>query len=93
MKLDILFPILSWLPNYDKNNLKYDIIAGATVFLLLVPQGIAYAVLAGLPPVYGLYSSMFPLLIYPVFGSSRHLSVGPMSITSIMVLPLIYFYI
>lgn len=62
-----------------------DLIAGLTLFVMLVPQGMAYAMLAGLPPVMGLYASTIPLIIYALFASSRHLSVGPTAITSLLV--------
>ena len=62
-----------------------DFISGMTLFVMLVPQGMAYAMLAGLPPVMGLYASTLPLLIYVIFASSRHLTVGPTAITSLLV--------
>jgi SulP family sulfate permease len=62
-----------------------DLFAGLTLFVMLVPQGMAYAMLAGLPPVMGLYASTLPLLVYAFFASSRHLSVGPTAITSLLV--------
>ncbi|MCM3160640.1 SulP family inorganic anion transporter [Metabacillus litoralis] len=70
---------------YNKNLLMKDLIAGLTLFVMLVPQGMAYAMLAGLPPVMGLYASTIPLIIYAVLASSRHLSVGPTAITSLLV--------
>lgn len=79
-----LFPILTWLPNYDKSWLKGDIGAGLTIGIMLVPQGMAYAVIAGLPPVYGLYTSIFPLLVYALFGTSRQLAVGPVAMLSLL---------
>jgi SulP family sulfate permease len=60
--------------------------AGLTVAVMLVPQGMAYALLAGLPPIYGLYAGLVPLMIYPFFGSSRQLSVGPVALVSILIL-------
>uniref|UniRef100_A0A914X1T2 SLC26A/SulP transporter domain-containing protein n=1 Tax=Plectus sambesii TaxID=2011161 RepID=A0A914X1T2_9BILA len=78
-------PILTWLPAYSwKNELVNDAIGGFTVGILLVPQGIAYAVLAGVEPVYGLYSSFFPALIYMFLGTSKHCSIGPFSVVSLM---------
>lgn len=71
--------------SYNQNLLKKDFISGLTLFVMLVPQGMAYAMLAGLPPVMGLYASTLPLLIYALFASSRHLSVGPTAITSLLV--------
>jgi len=70
---------------YNKNLLMKDLFAGLTLFVMLVPQGMAYAMLAGLPPVMGLYASTIPLIIYALFASSRHLSVGPTAITSLLV--------
>ncbi len=78
-------PILSWLPNYSKNNLKGDISAGLTVGVMLIPQGMAYAYIAGLPPVYGLYSAMVPQIIYALFGTARQNSVGPVAMDSLLV--------
>ena len=63
---------------------KHDLFAGLTVAILLVPQGMAYAVLAGMPPIYGLYAAFMPLLIYPLFATSKHLSVGPVALISII---------
>lgn len=69
-------PILEWLPDYRVRHARWDLRAGLTVGVMLIPQGMAYAVLAGVPPIYGLYASVVPLLVYPLFGSSRHLAVG-----------------
>ena len=77
-------PAASWLPNYQKQDLQGDLIAGITVAVMLVPQGMAYAMLAGLPPIIGLYASIVPLLIYALFGTSRQLAVGPVAIVSLM---------
>ncbi len=77
-------PATSWLPNYQKQYLQGDLIAGITVAVMLVPQGMAYAMLAGLPPIIGLYASIIPLLIYALFGTSRQLAVGPVAIVSLM---------
>src|SRR6056297_3953549 len=68
--------ILDWLPNYSKKDLTGDLKSGATVGVIEIPQAMAYAVIAGLSPIYGLYGSLIPLLIYPLFGTSRHLSLG-----------------
>jgi sulfate permease family protein len=67
-------PILTWLPAYDRRYLRFDIVAGATVWGLLVPEMIAYAGLAGLPPQAGLYTLLAAPAAYAVFGTSRHLS-------------------
>jgi len=74
-----------WLRDYDRSRFSGDLIAGITVGVVLVPQGMAYALLAGVPPVYGLYASLIPLLIYALFGSSRHLAVGIVAIDSLIV--------
>ncbi|CAB3398409.1 unnamed protein product [Caenorhabditis bovis] len=79
-------PILEWLPNYKwKEYLPGDIIAGLTVGIMHVPQGMAYASLAGVPPVYGMYSSFFVSTLYMFFGSSRHISIGVFAVASMMV--------
>ncbi len=80
-----LVPILSWLPNYDRADLKNDLVAGITVTAMLIPQGMAYALLAGLPPIYGLYASVAPPLVYAIFGTSRQLSVAPVALDSLLV--------
>ena len=78
-------PILQWLPNYKKEHLNDDLFAGLTVGVMLIPQGMAYALIAGLPPVYGLYASVVPQLIYAIFGTSRQLSVAPVAMDSLLV--------
>ncbi len=83
-KLDI--PCCSWLKSYKKTFLKYDILAGIIVAVMLIPQSMAYAMIAGLPPVVGIYASTIPLLLYALFGSSRHLVVGPVAIVSLLVM-------
>lgn len=79
------FPILEWLPGYDRSSLRWDIIAGLTVGVMLIPQGMAYAMLAGMPPIYGLYASLVPLVIYAIFGTSRQLAVGPVAMVALLV--------
>ena len=86
MKLETFLPALLWLKRYDRGNLPADLMAGLIVAVMLVPQGMAYALLAGLPPVIGLYASTVPLLIYALFGSSRQLAVGPVAIVSLLTL-------
>lgn len=85
MKLKNLIPILNWLPNYKKVWFKKDILAGITIGIMLIPQGIAYALIAGLPPIYGLYTALIPQLVYVVFGTSRQLAVGPVAMDSLIV--------
>ena len=79
------FPILQWLPNYKKSYLSGDIAAGITVGIMLVPQGMAYAMIAGLPPVFGLYASLIPQIVYALLGTSRQLAVGPVAMDSLLV--------
>lgn len=79
-------PILQWLSTYDRAFLKNDLVAGLTVWVMLVPQGMAYALLAGLPPIYGLYGALIPLFLYAILGTSRHLSIGPVAISSLLIL-------
>jgi len=78
------FPLLgAWMIEYDwRSSLLSDVIAGSTLYSVFIPQALSYSVLAGLPPIYGLYSSTFTLFIYAFLGSSRHLSFGPFAITS-----------
>ena len=78
-------PILEWLPNYKKKNLSGDLSAGITVGVMLIPQGMAYAMLAGLKPIYGLYASTVPLILYAIFGTSRQLAVGPVAVVSLLI--------
>ena len=85
IRIPYYVPIFSWLPEYKREYFLNDLLAGLTVGVMLVPQGLTYAGLAQLPPIYGLYAAFFPLLIYVVLGSSRHLSIGPEVTTSILV--------
>ncbi|MCB8976398.1 MAG: solute carrier family 26 protein [Ardenticatenaceae bacterium] len=80
-----LLPATHWLRSYPKDYLVGDVLAGFIVAVMLVPQGMAYALLAGLPPEVGLYASIFPLIIYGLLGSSRALAVGPVAIMSLLV--------
>ena len=77
-------PILEWAPTYNRHAFGRDVLAAVIVTLLLIPQSLAYATLAGLPAQVGLYASMAPLILYAVFGTSRTLSVGPVAIISLM---------
>jgi SulP family sulfate permease len=85
MNIKRLLPILDWLPQYKKEYLKGDISAGLTVGIMLIPQGMAYAYIAGLPPVYGLYAALVPQIIYAFLGTSRQLAVGPVAMDSLLV--------
>jgi sulfate permease, SulP family len=78
-------PVLDWARRYQRADLAGDLMAGLIVAIMLVPQGMAYALLAGLPPQAGLYASIVPLLLYGVFGTSRTLAVGPVAIVSLLV--------
>src|SRR5690606_21278700 len=73
-----------WWPRYRKDCIRHDVIAGLIVALMLIPQGLAYATLAGVPPQYGLYASLLPVVLYALFGSSAVMSVGPVAITSLL---------
>ena len=78
------FPILAWARTYDRSVLASDLIAAVIVTIMLVPQSLAYAMLAGLPPQVGLYASILPLVAYALFGTSRTLAVGPVAVISLM---------
>lgn len=80
-----IFPFLDWVTKYQKDDFFGDISAGLTVGIMLIPQGMAYAMLAGLPPIYGLYTSTIPLILYAIFGTSRQLAVGPTAVMSLLV--------
>ncbi|NNF20015.1 MAG: sodium-independent anion transporter, partial [Flavobacteriaceae bacterium] len=79
-----VFPILEWLGSYKKKDLPKDLLAGLTIGIVLIPQGMAYAMIAGLPPVYGLYAAVFPIIVYAILGTSRQLGVGPVAMDSIL---------
>lgn len=79
-----LFPFLPWLREYDKEKFKADVLAGITVALVLIPQSMAYAQLAGLPAYYGLYASFLPPMVAALFGSSRQLATGPVAVVSLV---------
>lgn len=84
-KLENLLPILGRIRTYNAALLRSDLSAGVTVAVMLIPQGMAYSVLAGLPPIYGLYASIVPILLYAVFGTSGQLAVGPVAMVSLLI--------
>ena len=79
-------PFLLWMRQYKRAELPGDMIAGLTVATMLIPQSMAYALLAGLPPIVGLYTGILPVLVYGLLGSTRILTLGPTAITSVMIL-------
>jgi sulfate permease, SulP family len=79
-----LFPFLLWFKDYNKEKLSADVIAGITVAMVLIPQSMAYAQLAGLPAYYGLYAAFLPPMVASLFGSSRQLATGPVAVVSLM---------
>ena len=88
MKVPILarryFPIFTWGAEYNRRTAINDLVVAVIVTVMLIPQSLAYAMLAGLPPQVGLYASMAPLLLYAIFGTSRTLAVGPVAVASLM---------
>jgi SulP family sulfate permease len=84
-RIGALIPAASWLAQYQRAELADDAMAGLIAAALLIPQSIAYAILAGLPPAMGLYASIIPPIVYAMLGTSRTLSVGPFSITALLV--------
>ena len=83
-RLGRYLPILDWGRQYDRDTLTSDMVAAAIVTIMLIPQSLAYALLAGLPPEMGLYASILPLIAYGIFGTSRALAVGPVAVVSLM---------
>ncbi len=78
------FPILVWIKHYTYDDFASDTVAAIVVTIMLIPQSLAYALLAGLPPQIGLYASIIPLLIYSIFGTSNTLAVGPVAVIALM---------
>ena len=79
-----VFPVTRWFLSYDREAFRHDVVSGLTVAVMLIPQSMAYARLMGVPPLYGLYASTVPLLIYPLFGTSLHLAVGIFSLDALI---------
>ncbi|MEN9424670.1 MAG: hypothetical protein RL122_2053 [Pseudomonadota bacterium] len=77
-------PFLNWLPKINGRDLRADFIAGLTGAVVVLPQGVAFATIAGMPPQYGLYAGMIPAIIAALFGSSRHLVSGPTTAASVV---------
>ena len=84
--MELFFPFLAWLPGVKRDDLKADLIAGLTGAVVVLPQGVAFATIAGMPPEYGLYAGMVPAIIAALFGSSRLLVSGPTTAASIVML-------
>lgn len=82
--MEKVFPFINSLKSYTGVKFRQDLAAGLVVGVMLIPQGMAYAMIAGLPPVYGLYTAIFPSILYTFFGSSRHVSVGPVAMDSLI---------
>ncbi|QIN78425.1 sulfate permease [Rubrobacter marinus] len=80
------FPAYAWLRGYDREDLSKDFTAALIITVMLVPQSMAYAMLAGLPPIYGLYASIVPTIVYALFGTSRHMPVGPPALMALLTL-------
>lgn len=86
MPLARYLPVLDWGRSYNRTTLTSDLVAAAIVTIMLIPQSLAYAMLAGLPPEIGLYASILPIIAYALFGTSRTLAVGPVAVISLMTL-------
>ena len=84
MFLAKIFPFILWFKGYKGASFKLDLVAGITVAMVLIPQSMAYAQLAGLPAYYGLYAAFLPPMIAALFGSSRQLGTGPVAVVSLM---------
>ncbi|MEM9546329.1 MAG: solute carrier family 26 protein [Bacteroidota bacterium] len=86
MSVQKYFPILENFSSHSQKEWRKDLIAGITVAVMLVPQGMAYSMLAGMPPIYGLYAGLIPLLLYAVLGTSRQMSIGPVAVSALLVM-------
>jgi asparagine N-glycosylation enzyme membrane subunit Stt3 len=80
-----LLPVLDWGRRYDRETFSSDLVAAIIVTIMLIPQSLAYALLAGLPPEVGLYASMAPLVLYALLGTSRVLAVGPVAVAALSI--------
>nr|XP_039252926.1 pendrin-like [Styela clava] len=87
-----LFPIFTWLLHYQEKWLPGDLVSGLTVGVVHIPQSLAFAILAGLAPVFGLYTSFYPVVIYTLMGTSRHISVGTFAVTSLLTRSVVFRY-
>ncbi|GJU88373.1 sulfate transporter 4.1, chloroplastic-like protein, partial [Tanacetum coccineum] len=84
--IEVFIPCSRWIRTYNwREYLQPDLVSGITVGIMLVPQSMSYAKLAGLQPIYGLYTSLVPIFVYALFGSSRQLAVGPVALVSLLV--------
>ena len=81
-----ILPGLRWLDNYNRSHLISDLVSGLTIAFLLIPQGMAYAMVAGLPAEYGLYATVIPPVIYALLGTSNKISIGPVALDSILII-------
>lgn len=84
--LNKFFPGLNWLQGYQRDSFKNDLFSGLVIAVMLIPQGMGYAVVAGLPPEYGLYACIFPPIIYALLGTSNKISIGPVALDSILII-------
>jgi SulP family sulfate permease len=86
MMLSTYLPCLQWLKGYNTQSFRGDLVSGLTIGFMLIPQGMAYAIVAGLPPEYGLYASIFPPLMYALLGTSNKVSTGPVALDAILII-------
>lgn len=84
MNMRQYLPILDWRSRYNRRTLSNDMVAAVIVTIMLIPQSLAYALLAGLPPEAGIYASIAPIVLYAIFGTSRALAVGPVAVVSLL---------
>ena len=84
LQLSKILPAWLWLQDYSSSKFRADLLAALIVIAMLVPQGMAYAMVAGLPPVMGLYASILPMIVYALIGGSPTLSIGPVALISMM---------